>query len=183
MIVTEWRTVDPRKAVDRYLREYPRRPKRIRAEYGINEDGRFEVHSRIYEKAHGKWRETAWGPFLGDLAAAFPELEPYMKWDMFTPDEIAGWAALEKFWTEYRAGGYPTDFQYQASLGALPDDVMPPRETPWPEVRAWLQERHPRLVAAFRRDMRELARAAGPGFRAGPGFEGPKAWYPGSALE
>lgn len=145
----------------------------------MNEDGRFEVHSRVYEKAHGRWRETSWGSYFEDLSAVFPELAPYLKWDQFSAAADPYYPALQEIWDDVRKGTRSMEeFMWRISFGALPEDVMPPPGTPWREVLAWLEARHPRLVDAFRRDMRGLGRIAGPGFRTGRGFEGPKAWYP-----
>lgn len=178
MITTEWRPVDPGRADDPYLRQYPRRPKRIRAEYWL-ERGYFDITARVQEKAHGRWREIQSGQLWDSLSECFPELEPYLKWDGFGAKRDPHYEGLEEIWSDVKEGTRsPDELAYRMRLGALPDDVMPPLDTPWEEVLAWLEARHPRLVETFRRDMRELGRMAGPGFRAGSPFEGPKAWFP-----
>lgn len=178
VISTEWRKLDPDLARDPYLKEYPRRPKRIKAEYGLVQ-GRFRISGVVQEKTRGRWREIMSG-FLFEISAHFPELEPYLVWDGFVIQEGMDYDDLRDVWNDVGEGtALIEEFKYRIRFGALEEDVMPPFGTPWAEVRGWLEARHSRLADAFRADMRALGRISGPEFRTGPGFEGPKAWFPG----
>lgn len=150
---------------------------RIRAKYGMDydfaernkQDPHFSVTGEIDELRGGRWKEDSGGALHDDVARHFPELEPYIKWHLVAwPSGPMHYLGNAKYWWEKMAGiskwpaqpGEPDPAEAFAStvvLGALPDDLMPPTHPEaWPEVEAWLKDRLPTLMEAFRADMEAL---------------------------
>lgn len=167
MIVTPWR---------RY--KEGRRNYRINATYGIDEEFArrhnqtpyFSITGIIDELRGGRWMDYMGGQIREDIAKHFPWLKPYFKWHLFHVGQgPMHYIANAQYWWEKMAGvsrwkpepGEPDPseaFAHTVILGALPDDPPTVSTDPgaWPEIEAWLNERLPRLIQAFERDMAEL---------------------------
>jgi len=150
---------------------------RIKARYGMdydfarrhNQDPSFSVTGSIDELRRTRWVDYSGGAIHDDIARRFPRLEPYLKWHLVAwPSGPMHYLANAQYWWEKMAGvskwppqpGEPDPAEAFAStvvLGALPGDAMPPADPgAWPQVEAWLKDRLPPLMEAFRADMEDL---------------------------
>jgi hypothetical protein len=154
---------------------------RIRAKYGLDyafarrngQQPYFSVTGETEckdDRRPNHWRDDSAGAIHNEIAAAFPELRPYIKWHLVSLGEPMHYLANAKYWWEKLTGvvtpgtrpdapGSPNPmetFKSTIVFGVLPDDVLPVSTTPWRDVEAWLRERLPRLMGRFAADMRDL---------------------------
>jgi hypothetical protein len=170
---------------------------KIRAEFGLHAIGSqapyFSVTGTIMRQArNNRWVDDRAGQIREDIAKHFPELVPYMPWHLTSVQGPMHYLENAKYWWEKVLGisqwetkPWDTDpaeaFAHTIVLGGLPDDEMPPLDTPLPEVMAWLRERFPRLRRAFIDDMRTLRNEYGPDFGDIRHVTSAKDWFPGFA--
>jgi hypothetical protein len=151
---------------------------RIRAKYGLDYDfarrhkqpAYFSVTAEIERKDPSRphhWREDAGGMLHDEVARHFRSLAPYIKWHLVGEDGPMHYIENAKYWWEMATGTgkwerRPSDpdpesaFRNTVVLGALSGDVMPPKTTPWSEVKLVLEGRLPDLMKAWASDMKAL---------------------------
>lgn len=127
----------------------------------------FHFHDEIEEKLrNNRWHGAGHRENFPTEAEIFPELEFARRWRDFrqSPDPL--YLDDARYWWEYARGimkpsqydppgmkdRAPDHFAKRIYFGALPGDDIGPADANWEAVRAWLLERHARLLLAFERD-------------------------------
>jgi hypothetical protein len=153
------------------------RPWRMRVEYGldqVNDPPLFHFNQHNEEKLrNNRWTRASRAPDIGLPTSddIFPELRFVNQWSNFRPSEEPTYLSNARYWWEYahglrKPGEYdrpnivkvaPSQFAREIFLGALPgDEAGPKHPDSWASVQAWLEERHPQLLAAFEADYKRM---------------------------
>lgn len=144
---------------------------RMKVKYGLdynfanrhNQDPYFSITGSI-ERLAGRWREDSGGMLHDEISKHFPNLRPLLKWHLFGTQGPLHYLANGKYWWELYSGTSkyaqsPGDHDpKQAFMSTVVADEheLPPKGTPWPEVKAWLEERLPHLLEEFDDVMAEI---------------------------
>jgi hypothetical protein len=143
----------------------------VHATYGLHKIGDQAPHFSVTldEYKHPGVSERGWlsgGCQHEQVARYFPELAPFVRWHLTSTEGPMHYVANGLFWHDSYHGrakyGRPEDRALAPSalastivLGALEDDF--PIEMLWSmsreDLKAWLEARLPRLLAAFQTDM------------------------------
>lgn len=142
---------------------------RMKVQYGldqVNNPPVFHFNHDVEEKLrNNRWQSA--GTADQNPLHLFPELSFAAKWADFRPGPRPLYLDNAHYWWEY-AHGHRKPGQYDERhiaekagprfartifLGNLPgDEIGPENPDNWAYVRRWLEERHPRLLAAFEAD-------------------------------
>jgi hypothetical protein len=158
MIVTPWKEF--REGATAY---------RIQAKYGMdydfakrnNQAPYFSITASIDRKSGSRWVEDSGGMLHDQIAEHFPDLEPLLKWHLMGPEGPLHYIANAKYWWDHYTGksqydlkSYDPDPEEAFERTVICDQSeVPPKSTPWSDVKAWLEERLEGLVEEFEDEM------------------------------
>jgi len=139
---------------------------RIQCRLELRQSGVFAITSKIADKRRardgswrGRWATFSSGQCYQDYAEHLPEIAHLFKWHLVNAKtgpmhyvESAVYWATHSDWTQ--AGRNVERLARTICYGALPEDAeVDLRTISVPDLRHWLEDRKPRLLAALKRDM------------------------------
>jgi hypothetical protein len=145
---------------------------RMQVRYGLdydfarrnNQSAYFSITASIERKSGTRWVEDSGGMLHDQIAEHFPNLAPLLKWHLTAVDGPLHYIANAKYWWEHYTGtsqfelrSYDPDPKeaFRRTVICEPHEV-PPKSTPWPRVKVWLDERLEHLLSEFDDEMDEI---------------------------
>jgi hypothetical protein len=150
---------------------------RVRAEYGMHvigdQEPYFSLTGEQYRWERRHWAEDSFGQMTETLTKHFPQLAPTAKWHLcfqqtgpmhyvanglYWWDAYVGTRLVDKYQLANNPGKSSSDiglecFKSTIVFGAAGPEELPSVSTPRQAVQAWLEQRLPKLMEAFRNDM------------------------------
>lgn len=148
---------------------------RIRARYGMDyafarkfsQAPHFSLTGEVERKAGRRWVEDSGGAIHEQLVEHFPDLSVVVPWHLVSAEGPMHYYENAKYWWDMQQGRvkrepYEPDpveaFKRTIVFGSVEGDGdrLPPLDTPWVDVRRWLELRKPDLIENFLATMAAL---------------------------